>query len=237
MCCTSFHTAGTRARGALKWTPGVTSPAVLDIASRGNTRAPVCLGGRGAECNPCAQVRENNPSTSRCPAARILHFIHKCRFMLCFCSKAGKNICGYNKILSFATTMQLYFQTICAASRFLLSLFCKLTALFLPRRVSGLSLGLPLKQLSFLTLSLHLFISDMDPPRIKCPASRLKAAEPGKLTAVVNWDPPVASDTADKSLEYVPLFLSRSDGAELSWFTVVVSPQSSPGGPGAGDGI
>lgn len=46
----------------------------------------------------------------------------------------------------------------------------------------------------------------MDPPKIKCPASRLKAAEPGKLTAVVNWDPPVVSDTADKSLECVPLF-------------------------------
>ncbi|XP_056898906.1 sushi repeat-containing protein SRPX2 [Takifugu flavidus] len=43
--------------------------------------------------------------------------------------------------------------------------------------------------------------TDMDPPRIKCPPSRLKAAEPGKLTAVVTWDPPVVSDTADKSLE------------------------------------
>lgn len=50
----------------------------------------------------------------------------------------------------------------------------------------------------------------MDPPRIKCPPSRLKAAEPGKLTAVVTWDPPVVSDTADKSLEYVPPFLSPS---------------------------
>lgn len=134
--------------------------------------------------------------------------------MLCFCSKAGKNACGYNKILSFTTTMQISFQTICAAtSQFLLSLLYKITF-----------------------LSLHLFISDMDPPRIKCPASRLKAAEPGKLTAVVNWDPPVVSDTADKSLEYVPLFLSWSDGAELSWFTVI-SPQSDPSGPGAGDGI
>lgn len=65
VCSTLFHTAGTRARVALKWTPGVTSPAVLDIASRGNTRAPVCPGGRGAECNPCAQVRKKNPSTSR----------------------------------------------------------------------------------------------------------------------------------------------------------------------------
>lgn len=65
VCCTLFHTAGTRARVALKWTPGVTSPAVLDIASRGSTRAPVCPRGCGAECNPCAQVRNKNPSTPR----------------------------------------------------------------------------------------------------------------------------------------------------------------------------
>lgn len=77
----------------------------------------------------------------------------------------------------------------------------------------------------------------MDPPRIKCPSSRLKAAEPGKLTAVVTWDPPVVSDTADKSLEYVSPSLSPSDGVELLWLTVVVSPQSDPGRPGAGDGI
>lgn len=43
--------------------------------------------------------------------------------------------------------------------------------------------------------------SDIDPPKIKCPRSRLKFAEPGKLTATVTWDPPVASDAADKSLE------------------------------------
>lgn len=56
---------------------------------------------------------------------------------------------------------------------------------------------------SFLTVQLcdRLFISDTDPPKIKCPASRLKAAEPGKLTATVTWDPPVATDTADKSLK------------------------------------
>lgn len=60
-----------------------------------------------------------------------------------------------------------------------------------------------LKERTAFLISVHLFISDMDPPRIKCPLSRLKAAEPGKLTAVVNWDPPVVSDTADKSLEYV----------------------------------
>ncbi|CAL1613771.1 unnamed protein product [Knipowitschia caucasica] len=43
--------------------------------------------------------------------------------------------------------------------------------------------------------------SDMDPPKIKCPPSRLKFAQPGKLTATVSWDHPVASDTADKVLE------------------------------------
>lgn len=55
-----------------------------------------------------------------------------------------------------------------------------------------------------LFLSFLLFISDTDPPKIKCPPSRLKVAEPGKLTARVTWDPPAATDTADKSLKYVP---------------------------------
>ncbi|XP_035505187.1 sushi repeat-containing protein SRPX2 [Scophthalmus maximus] len=45
--------------------------------------------------------------------------------------------------------------------------------------------------------------SDMDPPKIKCPPSRLKVAEPGKLTARVTWDPPAATDTADKSLDVI----------------------------------
>lgn len=44
---------------------------------------------------------------------------------------------------------------------------------------------------------------DTDPPKIKCPHSRLKVAEPGKLTAVVTWDPPVATDTADKLLDVI----------------------------------
>ncbi|XP_068451456.1 sushi repeat-containing protein SRPX2 [Clinocottus analis] len=44
---------------------------------------------------------------------------------------------------------------------------------------------------------------DTDPPKIKCPPSRLKVAEPGKLTAVVTWDPPAATDTADKSLNVI----------------------------------
>lgn len=45
--------------------------------------------------------------------------------------------------------------------------------------------------------------SDTDPPKIKCPPSRLKVAEPGKLTARVTWDPPTATDTADKYLRLV----------------------------------
>lgn len=45
--------------------------------------------------------------------------------------------------------------------------------------------------------------SDTDPPKIKCPPSRLKVAEPGKLTATVTWDPPTATDTADKSLDVI----------------------------------
>ncbi|KAJ4946169.1 hypothetical protein JOQ06_023839 [Pogonophryne albipinna] len=44
---------------------------------------------------------------------------------------------------------------------------------------------------------------DTDPPKIKCPPSRLKFAEPGKLTAMVTWDPPKATDTADKSLDVI----------------------------------
>lgn len=170
-CCTSFRTAGTRARVALKWTPGVTSPAVLDIALRANTRARVSPGRRGAGRSPCAQVSRKNP--------------------------------------------------------------------FYILEVNGVTFSSPqsLKERISFLISVHLFVSDMDPPRIKCPLSRLKAAEPGKLTAVVNWDPPVVSDTADKSLEYVFLFFRRSGGEELSWFTAVVSPQSDPGRPGAGDGI
>lgn len=45
--------------------------------------------------------------------------------------------------------------------------------------------------------------ADTDPPKIKCPPSRLKVAEPGKLSATVNWERPVATDTADKSLEVI----------------------------------
>ncbi|RVE67439.1 hypothetical protein OJAV_G00103150 [Oryzias javanicus] len=45
--------------------------------------------------------------------------------------------------------------------------------------------------------------SDTEPPKIKCPPSRLKVADPGKLSARVTWDPPSATDTADKSLNVV----------------------------------
>lgn len=68
-CCTSFRTGGTRARAALKWTPGATSPAAPDTALRGNTRAPVCPGGRGAERSPCARVSRRGRSTASIGAA------------------------------------------------------------------------------------------------------------------------------------------------------------------------
>ncbi|XP_067374192.1 sushi repeat-containing protein SRPX2 isoform X2 [Channa argus] len=45
--------------------------------------------------------------------------------------------------------------------------------------------------------------SDIDPPKIKCPPSRFKFADPGELTARVTWDPPTAKDTADKSLDVI----------------------------------
>ncbi|XP_058505498.1 sushi repeat-containing protein SRPX2 isoform X1 [Solea solea] len=45
--------------------------------------------------------------------------------------------------------------------------------------------------------------ADTDPPKIRCPPSRLKVAEPGKLTARVTWERPAATDTADKSLEVI----------------------------------
>ncbi|KAI4880162.1 hypothetical protein NFI96_031180 [Prochilodus magdalenae] len=43
--------------------------------------------------------------------------------------------------------------------------------------------------------------ADHDPPKLKCPLSRVKVAEPGKLTVQVSWDRPVATDDADKSLQ------------------------------------
>lgn len=37
----------------------------------------------------------------------------------------------------------------------------------------------------------------MEPPKIRCPDSRERIAEPGKLTATVYWDPPRVKDSAD----------------------------------------
>uniref|UniRef100_A0A8U8CDQ6 Sushi repeat-containing protein SRPX2 n=1 Tax=Geospiza parvula TaxID=87175 RepID=A0A8U8CDQ6_GEOPR len=38
---------------------------------------------------------------------------------------------------------------------------------------------------------------DLEPPKIRCPDSRERIAEPGKLTATVYWDPPRVRDSAD----------------------------------------
>ncbi|KAG9329391.1 hypothetical protein JZ751_025482 [Albula glossodonta] len=57
--------------------------------------------------------------------------------------------------------------------------------------------------------------ADRDPPKIKCPLSRVRVAEPGKLTARVSWDPPVVKDTADAT----PTDLTRigePSGSEFS---------------------
>lgn len=41
---------------------------------------------------------------------------------------------------------------------------------------------------------------DIDPPKIRCPHSREKMAEPEKLTARVYWDPPLVKDSADGTI-------------------------------------
>ncbi|XP_072768586.1 sushi repeat-containing protein SRPX2 isoform X3 [Nerophis lumbriciformis] len=46
-------------------------------------------------------------------------------------------------------------------------------------------------------------LSNTEPPKIKCPRSRIKFADPGKLTARVSWDAPLATDTADKVLDVI----------------------------------
>ncbi|KAK2838824.1 hypothetical protein Q7C36_013638 [Tachysurus vachellii] len=43
--------------------------------------------------------------------------------------------------------------------------------------------------------------ADHDPPKLKCPLSRVKVAEPGKLTAMVSWERPTATDTTGTSLQ------------------------------------
>lgn len=45
--------------------------------------------------------------------------------------------------------------------------------------------------------------SDQEPPKIRCPNSRVKIADAGQLTARVTWDPPIATDTADKTLHVI----------------------------------
>ncbi|XP_025789590.1 sushi repeat-containing protein SRPX2 [Puma concolor] len=44
---------------------------------------------------------------------------------------------------------------------------------------------------------------DIDPPKIRCPHSREKMAEPEKLTARVYWDPPLVKDSADGTITRV----------------------------------
>ncbi|XP_004643388.1 sushi repeat-containing protein SRPX2 [Octodon degus] len=46
---------------------------------------------------------------------------------------------------------------------------------------------------------------DIDPPKIRCPHSREKMAEPEKLTARVYWDPPLVKDSADGTITRVIL--------------------------------
>ncbi|XP_013361315.1 PREDICTED: sushi repeat-containing protein SRPX2 isoform X2 [Chinchilla lanigera] len=45
----------------------------------------------------------------------------------------------------------------------------------------------------------------IDPPKIRCPHSREKMAEPEKLTARVYWDPPIVKDSADGTITRVTL--------------------------------
>ncbi|XP_049622879.1 sushi repeat-containing protein SRPX2 [Suncus etruscus] len=46
---------------------------------------------------------------------------------------------------------------------------------------------------------------DIDPPKIQCPHSREKMAEPEKLTAQVYWNPPLVKDSADGTITRVRL--------------------------------
>ncbi|XP_036404803.1 sushi repeat-containing protein SRPX2-like [Megalops cyprinoides] len=56
--------------------------------------------------------------------------------------------------------------------------------------------------------------ADRDPPKIQCPLSRVRLAEPGKLTARVTWNPPVVKDTADTRLTDVTL-IGQAPGSEF----------------------
>nr|XP_014436273.1 sushi repeat-containing protein SRPX2 [Pelodiscus sinensis] len=46
---------------------------------------------------------------------------------------------------------------------------------------------------------------DIEPPKIRCPESRERMAEPEKLTATVYWDPPHVKDSADGIIKRVTL--------------------------------
>ncbi|NXD37569.1 SRPX2 protein, partial [Copsychus sechellarum] len=55
---------------------------------------------------------------------------------------------------------------------------------------------------------------DLEPPKIRCPESRERIAEPGKLTATVYWDPPRVRDSADGVIKRVML-RGPEPGSEL----------------------
>ncbi|XP_030064747.1 sushi repeat-containing protein SRPX2 [Microcaecilia unicolor] len=55
---------------------------------------------------------------------------------------------------------------------------------------------------------------DLEPPKIRCPPSREKLAEPNKLTALVNWNPPQVKDSADGIITRVKL-QGPEPGSEL----------------------
>ncbi|NWI21962.1 SRPX2 protein, partial [Crypturellus soui] len=56
---------------------------------------------------------------------------------------------------------------------------------------------------------------DVEPPKIRCPDSRERIAEPGKLTATVYWDPPRVKDSADGIIKRVTL-RGPEPGSELA---------------------
>ncbi|KAM8954121.1 sushi repeat-containing protein SRPX2 [Pelodytes ibericus] len=55
---------------------------------------------------------------------------------------------------------------------------------------------------------------DVDPPKIQCPTSRVKVAEPEKLTAMVYWGKPLVKDSADGIITRVTL-RGPDPGSEL----------------------
>ncbi|KAJ8398003.1 hypothetical protein AAFF_G00433500 [Aldrovandia affinis] len=55
--------------------------------------------------------------------------------------------------------------------------------------------------------------TDRDPPKIKCPLSRVRVAEPGKVTTMVSWEPPTVKDTADKDLHVT--LIGQASGSEF----------------------